>query len=96
MFDCFTRLTKPPPRRDGPALGAIRSDGGFVNGKLVRGLATGRSQHRWTARIDRWLPVYENVAAPFCMLRFGFYFIRRSSALPQIRQAVPKTKNPVR
>jgi hypothetical protein len=27
---------------------------------------------------------------------FGFYFIRRSSALPQIRQAVPKTKNPVR
>jgi hypothetical protein len=77
-------------------LGAIGLDGGFVNGKLVRVLATGRSQHRWTARIDRRLPVYENVAVPFCMLGFGFYFIRRSSALPQIRQAEPKTKNPVR
>ncbi len=27
---------------------------------------------------------------------FGSYFIRRSSALPQTRQAMPKTKNPVR
>ena len=77
-------------------LGAIRLYGGFVNGRLIRVLATGRSQHRWTARINRWLPVYENAAAQFYMRGFGFYFIRRSSALPQIRQAVPKTKNPVR
>ena len=37
------------------------------NGKLARVLGNDVSQHGQAARIDRWVPVYKNVAASFCV-----------------------------